>query len=70
MIIHLEIYPGQIVINECHWTPGVYLAAGNARGSQSVIINPDELGHVIAELERIRAAIAERQQQQRRKDAA
>jgi hypothetical protein len=56
---------GQIVLNDCHWTPGLYLAAGNMRGSQGVIIAPAEIDQVIAELTRVRASIAEREQQQR-----
>lgn len=51
---------GQLVLGECHWTPGAYLAAGNQRGSQGVIITPAELDQAIAGLTDIRAAITER----------
>lgn len=51
---------GQLVLGECHWTPGAYLSAGNQRGSQGVILTPVELGQAIAGLTAIRDAIAER----------
>jgi hypothetical protein len=61
MIVALKA-GGQLILSECAWVPGVYLAAGNMRGSQGVILRPDELDQAIAELSRIRAAIAERHQ--------
>lgn len=68
MIIALK-NGGQLVISECPWLRdgAVYLAAGNMRGSQGVIIQPVELDQTIAELTRIRAVIAERASERERK---
>jgi hypothetical protein len=51
---------GVVIANDCHWTSGLYLAVGNMGGSQSVIVEPDEIDQLISDLTRIRAAIAGR----------
>jgi hypothetical protein len=63
---------GQLIISECLWVPGAYLACGNMPGSQGIIMKPAELDQAIAELTRIRDAIGERAaaKQQKRSKAA
>lgn len=61
MIIPLNC-GGRIVINQCVWGPGAFVATGPALGSQGVILEPDTLDQAIEELIRIRDAIASRSQ--------
>lgn len=61
----------QLVVSPCTWVPGAYLAAGNLRGSQGVILrHGDELDAAIAELTRIRAELDERAAEQQAKRSA
>jgi hypothetical protein len=62
---------GQLIFGECPWIPAAYVAAGNQRGSQGVMLQPKEIDAAIAELTRIRALIDERESpKQRRRKAA
>jgi hypothetical protein len=63
VIIRLET-GGQLVLSHCHWAPGAYLAAGNMRGSQGVILGVAELDQLVEELTRIRDAIAVRKEKE------
>jgi hypothetical protein len=54
MIIHTT-NDAVIVVNDCHWTPGAWLAV-----SAGTVVTPAELDQLIDELTRIRDAIADR----------
>ena len=62
----------QVVIGECPWVPSIYLAVGNARGTQGAIVRAGrELDHLIDELVRIRNSINERElEKQAKRNAA
>jgi hypothetical protein len=57
-----------VVVGECLWVPGVYLAGGTS-WSTGVILDPEALDQLRAELDRVAALIADRQQARKRKIA-
>jgi hypothetical protein len=59
MIVHTR-RGAVVVVSKCTATTGVYLAVGTSRGgSHGLIITPDELERLRAELERIAGELAE-----------
>lgn len=59
MIVHCP-NGAVVVVNECPWTDGAYLAVNSSGGGTGVIVGPATLDQVRAELDRIAAAIADR----------
>jgi hypothetical protein len=66
MIIHRP-NGATIVVNDCHWTEGAYLAITHAGGA-GTILDLEAIDQVNEELQRIRAAILERREQQQKQE--
>lgn len=58
MIIHCD-NGAALVVDECHWTEGAYLAV-NHFGGAGAVLDLKTIGTIKAELERIETAIAGR----------
>lgn len=67
MIIHCS-NGATVILDECHWTEGAYLAVTHSGGAGTVL-DLATIGLVRAELERIETAIVERRTNQQEKAA-